>query len=191
MVGSLADIRRRYEALSPVLDERGRRRFAGAEARAYGHGGVSAVARLTGMARSTIARGVEEIQLKPEAETKRVRKAGGGRKLKRVADATLLKDLKHLVEPATRGDPMRTLLWTSKSLRHLSQALAAQGHSVCPMVVAACLRELGYSLQANRKTQEGGGHMDRDAQFQYLNDQATAYLRANEPVISVDTKRRS
>lgn len=115
---------------------------------------------------------------------------GGGRKLKRVADSTLLTDLRRLVEPATRSDPMRTLLWTSKSLRHLSQALAAKGHSLCAMVVADCLRELGYSLQANRKTREGGGHMDRDAQFQYLNDQATAFLRANEPVISVDTKKK-
>jgi hypothetical protein len=172
------------------LDERGRRRFAAAEAGAYGHGGVSVVARITGMARSTIARGVEEVEQKPEVEATRIRKPGGGRKPKRIADATLLADLERLVEPATRGDPMRTLLWTSKSLRHLSWALAAKGHSVCAMVVADCLREMGYSLQANRKTQEGGGHMDRDAQFQYLNDQAAAFLRANEPVISVDTKKK-
>ena len=190
MAGALADIRRRYAALFPVLDERGRRRFAAAEARTYGFGGVSVVARITGLARSTIARGIEEIEQKPEVETKRVRKPGGGRKRKHVADSTLLNDLQHLVEPATRGDPMRTLLWTSKSLRHLSQALAARGHSVCPMVVAGCLRELGFSLQSNRKTQEGGEHMDRDAQFQYLNDQATAFLRANEPVVSVDTKKK-
>ncbi|MHB1783975.1 MAG: ISAzo13 family transposase [Acidimicrobiales bacterium] len=190
MAGSLADIRWRYEALSPVLDERGRRRFAAAEASTYGHGGVSAVARVTGMARSTIARGVDEIEQKPEVEPTRIRKPGGGRKLKRVADSTLLADLRRLVEPATRGDPMRTLLWTSKSLRHLSEALAAKGHSVCANVVADCLRELGYSLQANRKTREGSGHMDRNAQFQYLNDQATAFLKADEPVISVDTKKK-
>lgn len=190
MAGSAADIARRFRELSPVLDERGRRRFAAAEARAYGFGGVSVVARVTGLARSTIARGVEEIEQKPEVEVGRVRKSGGGRKLKRLADSTLLADLRRLVEPATRGDPMRTLLWTSKSLRHLSQALAAKGHSVCAMVVADCLRELGYSLQANRKTREGGGHMDRNAQFQYLNDQATAFLKADEPVISVDTKKK-
>ena len=190
MAGSTAEIRRRYEALSPVLDERGRRRFAAAEASTYGHGGVSVVARLTGMARSTIARGLGEIEQKPEVEAGRVRKPGGGRKLKRVADATLLADLRRLVEPATRGDPMRTLLWTSKSLRHLSKALQARKHSVCPNVIADCLRELGYSLQANRKTREGSGHMDRNAQFQYLNDQATAFLKADEPVISVDTKKK-
>ena len=190
MAGALADIRRRYAALFPVLDERGRRRFAAAEALAYGFGGVSVVARVTGLARSTIARGVEEIEQKPEVKTRRVRKPGGGRKLKRIADSTLLADLRRLVEPATRGDPMRTLLWTSKSLRHLSRALAAKGHSVCAMVIAGCLRELGYSLQANRKTREVSGHVDRNAQFQYLNDQATAFLRANEPVISVDTKKK-
>src|ERR1039458_4710417 len=142
MAGSAADIGRRFQALSPVLDERGRRRFAAAEARTYGFGGVSVVARITGLARSTIARGMEEIEQKPEVESTRIRKPGGGRKLKCVADATLLDDLKHLLEPATRGDPMRTLLWTSKSLRHLSQALTAKGHSVCAMVVADCLREL-------------------------------------------------
>jgi len=190
MAGSTAEIVRRFRELSPVLDERGRRRFAAARARAYGFGGVSVVARVTGLARSTIARGVEEIERKPEVETRRVRKPGGGGKLKRIADSTLLADLRRLVEPATRGDPMRTLLWTSKSLRHLSRALAAKGHSVCAMVVADCLRELGYSLQANRKTREGGGHMDRDAQFQYLNDQATAFLKADEPVVSVDTKKK-
>ena len=151
MAGSAADIARRFRELSPVLDERGRRRFAASEARAYGFGGVSVVARVTGLARSTIARGVEEIEQKPEVETRRVRKPGGGRKLKRIADSTCWPRSQAPAELAA-GDPMRTLLWTSKSLRHLSQALTAKGHSVCAMVVADCLRELGYSLQANRKT---------------------------------------
>lgn len=190
MAGSVVGIGQRYEEMSPVLDERGRRRFAAAEARAYGHGGVSVVSQLTGMARSTIARGLQEIERNDAVETGRVRRPGGGRKSKREQDSTLLSDLKRLVEPATRGDPMRPLQWTSKSLRHLSQALRAKGHAVCPHVVAGCLRELGYSLQANRKTREGSGHMDRDAQFQYLNDQATAFLAAQEPVISVDTKKK-
>jgi len=188
MVGSASGIRRRYQELSPVLDERGRRRFAATEARAYGYGGVSVVSRITGMARSTIARGVEEIiEDKEPVETGRIRQPGGGRKTKRSEDSTLLPDLERLVEPATRGDPMRVLRWTSKSLRHLSEALHGQGHSVCPHVIADCLRELGYSLQANRKTREGSSHMDRDAQFHYINDQAKAFLAANEPVISVDT----
>ena len=190
MVMSAAGIRRRYAELSPVLDERGRRRFAATEARTYGYGGISIVSRITGMSRSTIGRGIEEIEAHKQVETGRIRKPGGGRKSKSGEDSTLLPDLKRLVEPATRGDPMRALLWTSKSLRHLSQALQAQGHSICPHTVADSLRELGYSLQANRKTKEGGSHMDRDAQFHYINDQVKAFLTAGEPVISVDTKKK-
>ena len=190
MARSTAEIRQRFRELSPALDERSRRLFAAAEARAYGRGGVSAVARATGMARSTIARGMAEIGNMPRAGSERIRLPGGGRKAKRVSDASLLSDLKRLVAPATRGDPMRILLWTSKSLRHLSQALHQQGHTACPHVIADCLRELGYSLQANRKIREGGQHMDRNAQFQYLNDQAAAFLKAGQPVISVDTKKK-
>jgi hypothetical protein len=191
MVGSASGIRRRYQELSPVLDERGRRRFAATEARAYGYGGVSVVSRITGMARSTMGRGVEEIIAeKKSVETGRIRQPGGGRKTKRSEDSTLLPDLERLVEPATRGDPMRVLRWTSKSLRHLAEALHGQGHWVCPHVIADCLRELGYSLQANRKTREGSSPMDRDAQFHYINDLAIAFLAANEPVISVDTKKK-
>ena len=190
MVGSAQGIRRRYEELSSVLDERARRRFAATEARVYGYGGVSVVSRITGIARSTIGRGVQEIAEKEGVEAGRVRKPGGGRKTKRSQDSALLPDLERLVEPATRGDPMRLLRWTSKSLRHLSQALQGQGHSVCPHVIADCLRELGYSLQANRKIREGSGHMDRDAQFQYINEQAKAFVGAHEPVISVDTKKK-
>ena len=190
MVGLAQGIRRRYEELSSVLDERGRRRFAATEARVYGYGGLSVVSRITGMARSTIGRGVQEIEEKEGVEAGRVRKPGGGRKTKRAQNSALLPALERLVEPATRGDPMRALRWTSKSLRHLSQALQGQGHTVCPHVIADCLRELGYSLQANRKTREGSGHMDRDAQFQYINEQAKSFLAADEPVISVDTKKK-
>ena len=190
MEASAQAIEQRYEALSPVLHERGLRLFAATEARAYGYGGVSVVARITGMARSTIERGMREMETKSPMAAGRSRRPGGGRKAKRSQDATLLPDLQRLVEPATRGDPMRTLRWTSKSLRHLAQALQERGHSVCPHVIADCLRELGYSLQANSKTREGGNHMDRDAQFHYLNDQATAFLAAGEPVISVDTKKK-
>lgn len=123
-------------------------------------------------------------------EAGRIRKRGGGRKAKSTKDPALLPDLERLVDPATRGDPMRLLRWTSKSLRHLEKALQGLGHSVCPHVIADCLRELGYSLQANRKTREGGGHVDRDAQFQYIADQARDFLAAGEPVISVDTKKK-
>ena len=183
-------IQHRYEGLSPVLNEQGLRLFAATEARAYGRGGGSLVSRITGIARSTICRGIGEITEKRQLDAGRIRKPGGGRKAKLVKDLTLLTDLERLVEPATRGDPMRLLRWTSKSLRHLKEALQGLGHAACPHVIADCLRERGYSLQANRKTQEGGGCVDRDAQFQYIADQAKAFLGANEPVISVDTKKK-
>ena len=189
-MGSEQGIQQRYEGLSPVLNERGLRRFAATEARAYGRGGVSLVSRITGIARSTICRGIREIVEKQALEGGRIRKPGGGRKAKLAEDSTLLSDLEQLVEPATRGDPMRLLLWTSKSLRRLEEALQDLGHSACPHVIADCLRELGYSLQANSKTREGGDHMDRDAQFQYIADQAKSFLAAEEPVISVDTKKK-
>jgi hypothetical protein len=185
-------IRLRYEALFPVLDERGRRRFAAAEAEAAGRGGVSAVSRITGIARSTIGRGLVELHGDPErpSASGRVRRAGGGRKRSTVKDPTLFADLKLLVEPVTRGDPMGPLLWTAKSLRNLAAGLTGLGHSVCHNVVAGLLREMGYSLQSNRKTLEGGSHPDRDAQFRYINDQVTRAIAAGQPTISVDTKKK-
>ena len=187
-----AAIRQRYEAVVGVLDERGRRRFAAAEAQAAGRGGIAAVARSTGMARSTIARGLLELRGEgmPVAAPLRVRRPGGGRKRAEVGDPILLKDLRELVEPATRGDPMAPLLWTSKSLRHLAGGLQRLGHRVCHNVVADRLRAMGYRLQTNRKTCEGTNHPDRDAQFGYINDQVKAALAAGEPAISVDTKKK-
>jgi transposase len=186
-----AAIKLRFEALAPVLDERGRRRYAAAEALAAGHGGVTAVARITGMARSTIDRGLAELRGEGSpVAAERVRREGGGRRSLVSTDATLLTDLKALVEPATRGDPMTPLLWTAKSLRNLAAGLHGLGHRICHNVVADLLREMGYSLQANRKTREGTDHPDRDAQFGYLNDQVKAALTAGQPAISVDTKKK-
>src|ERR1700728_2437290 len=191
MIDEMA-IRLRYEALNPALDERGRRRFAAAEAVAAGRGGVSAVSRITGIARSTIDRGLVELRGEPErpSVSSRVRRAGGGRKRATVKDPTLLADLKLLVEPVTRGDPMTPLLWTAKSLRNLAAGLTQLGHCVCHNVVAGLLREMGYSLQSNRKTLEGGSHPDRDAQFRYINDQVKSALASGQPTISVDTKKK-
>ena len=184
-------IRLRYEALDPVLDERGRRRFAAAEALAAGRGGVTAVSRVTGIARSTIDRGLVELGGEASAAPlTRVRRAGGGRKSAVVKDPTLLSDLKDLLEPSTRGDPMAPLLWTAKSLRNLAAGLKGLGHRVCHNVVAGLLREMGYSLQGNRKTLEGASHPDRDAQFVYINDQVKGVLAAGQPAISVDTKKK-
>ena len=185
-------IRLRFKSLDPVLDERGRRRFAAAEALAAGYGGILAVSRATGIARSTIQRGLAELSdeaglaVPPE----RVRRAGGGRKSLSVTDTTLLNDLQSLVDPVTRGDPMAPLLWTAKSLRRLAAELQALGHRIGHNVVAKLLREQGYSLQANRKTLEGASHPDRDAQFNYINEQLKAALAADQPAISVDTKKK-
>ena len=148
------------------------------------------MAQISGLARSTIYHGRSDILHAVSAPPGRIRKQGGGRKKKASEDPTLVADLKRLVTPATRGDPMRPLLWTNRSLRHLVTALAKEGHKVCPTVVGNLLRGLGYSLQANSKTREGGQHIDRDAQFRYIDTQAETFLAADEPVISVDTKKK-
>ena len=191
-----ASIQLRYRALCPVLDERGRRLFAAAEAKSAGRGGVAAVARITGIARSTIIRGLAEIIAgsvdNPAAAVPatRVRRAGGGRKKLTQTDPTLLADLQELVAAATRGDPQAPLLWTSRSLRNLAAALQAMGHRISHHAVADLLRELNYSLQSNRKTREGTHNPDRDAQFVYINAKVAAALAAGEPAISVDTKKK-
>ncbi|HWG05917.1 MAG TPA: ISAzo13 family transposase [Beijerinckiaceae bacterium] len=189
-VAQVRAAQKRYREMAPVLDEQSRRRFVALEAQTLGHGGVSLMERISGLSRSTIYRGRSDIRHKASAPAGRVRKPGGGRKRKAVQDATLIADLKRLVAPATRGDPMRPLLWTTRSLRNLSKELANDGHQVCPTVVGDLLRRMGYSLQANRKTREGDGHIDRDAQFQYINTQAVAFLEAQQPIISVDTKKK-
>jgi hypothetical protein len=183
-------IRKRYREIALVLDEQGRRRFAAAEALALGRGGVSLMARITGLTRRTIYRGISDIHNKYTAGPGRVRKSGGGRKTKETHDPTLLADLERLVEPVTRGDPMQLLRWTARSLRNLVKALRELGHDVSPMTVGKLLRGMDYSLQANSKTTEGRQHIDRDAQFHYIDKQARAFLKARQPVISCDTKRK-
>ena len=154
----------RYSRVAGSLDERGRRAVVGAEALALGWGGITAVARATGLARKTIARGMGEVRgERPVAEPGRVRLPGGGRKTAPAGDPSLLADLERLVEPVTRGDPESPLRWTCKSLRRLAEELQQQGHRVSHQTVAALLRGLEYSLQGNRKTREGDGHPDRDA----------------------------
>jgi hypothetical protein len=176
--------------MASVLNEQSRRRFVALEARALGHGGVSAMSRISGLARSTIYRGLSDIRNKVSAPPGRLRKPGAGRKRRAVEDPTLVADLKALVEPVTRGDPMQPLLWTSLSLRNLATQLAKQGHAVSHTVVGELLRGMDYSLQANSKVREGGQHIDRDAQFRYINTQAVGFLSARQPVISVDTKKK-
>jgi len=161
-----------------------------AEALTAGHGGIIAVSRATGVARSTIGRALEELRSGEEPDPERIRKPGGGRKPLIVTDPRLLDDLRSLVEPATRGDPQSPMLWTSKSLRKLSEGLGRMGHTIGRTLVSKLLHQLDYSLQANRKTREGSNHIDRDAQFHYINDRVKEALASGNPAISVDTKKK-
>jgi hypothetical protein len=183
-------IRLRFEALAPVLDERARRRFAAAEAMSAGRGGVSAVTRATGVARSTIGRGLAELRSGGTLDTGRVRRPGGGCKPLIETDTSLLNDLRSLVEPDTRGDPQSSLLWTCKSLTKLTRGLREMGHKIGRTLVGELLHKLEYSLQGNRKTLEGSKHPDRDAQFRYINGCVNKALAAGAPAISVDTKKK-
>jgi transposase len=183
-------IRARFASLSPHLDERSRRLFAASEARAAGYGGVAAVSRATGIAASTIGRGLKELVNAERDEAARVRRPGGGRKPLMATDASLVGDLLALVSPSERGDPMSPLRWTCKSLRRLAAELTERGHRISHTVVGELLKQQKFSLQANRKTREGDDHPDRDAQFAYINQSVTAALAAQEPVISVDTKKK-
>ena len=187
----VAAIKLRYDALSPVLDERSRRRFAAAEALAAGWGGIAAVSEATGIARSTIGYGLRELRGDaPDSAFGGVRRKGAGRKPLTQTDPTLLSDLERLVDPDTRGDPMSPLKWTSKSLRNLAAALCALGHRIGHDSVAALLKTLGYSVQGNRKTLEGSHHVDRDAQFLHIAETVKAAITAGQPAISVDTKKK-
>ncbi len=191
-VGGMIDedaIARRYEAVRDQLDERGRRLFAATEARAAKRGGTAAVSRATGIARSTIGRGLNDLQ-RPSLEPCRVRRDGSGRRPLTARDPTLLEDLRRLAEPVTRGDPMRPLLWVSKSQAKLAAALRAMGHRICPNTVRKLLHQLGYSRHVNRKADEGSHHADRDAQFEHINTEVVAFQAAGQPVISVDTKKK-
>ncbi len=183
-------IKERFVRLKPLLNERQRRLAAAAEAQSLGRGGISAVADATGVARKTIARGLQELATPDASLGQRIRRSGGGRKRAVVKDPTLLADLERLVEPVNRGDPEAPLRWTSKSVRKLADELLRQGHQVSHNLVASLLKELGYRLQANRKTGEGSTHPDRDAQFEYIQAEVKAFQAAGQPVISVDTKKQ-
>jgi hypothetical protein len=184
------DIRSRFESALPFLDERGRRLFAANEAIALGLGGVTATAQATGIARSTINRGIQELRSARNAIDRRVRRPGGGRKSAVALQPGLPAALEALIESAIRGDPCSPLRWVSRSQRHLVKALREQGFNLSQRVVANLLRDLNYSCQANSKVREGGDHPDRDAQFEHINTVVKAAIAAGEPAISVDTKKK-
>jgi hypothetical protein len=186
----LQTLRHKFSTLGPSLNERSRRLVFAAEAQALGRGGIALVARATGAARSTIARGIQDLGTSKPLDPERVRRSGGGRKRLVVKDSTLEDDLESLVEPSARGDPESPLRWTCKSVRVLAEELQAMGHQVSYPVVAKTLAEAGYSLQGNLKTKEGSRHPDRNAQFEHINRRVRQQQRALQPVVSVDTKKK-
>ncbi len=182
-------LERFFSVMAPLLDERQRRLLAGATARMLGRGGTTLVAKVSGMSRNTVTDGTKEIDGGAGASD-RVRREGGGPPRLIDLDPDLLTDLDDLVEPDARGDPMSPLRWTLKSSRRLADALVEMGHKVSHMTVHALLGDLGYSMQATAKTVEGAQHPDRNAQFEHINAQAKEFLAANQPVISVDCKKK-
>ena len=195
MLVQQCDIQRRFHSLSPFLDERMRRLVAAAESETMGYGGVSTVARATGVSRRAITEGMKELRRRKATRVSsvpapRIRRQGAGRKRAIDKDSTLLADLDRLVDPVTRGDPESPLRWTCKSVRRLAEELGQEGHAVSYQTVAELLHALDYSLQANQKTLEGSQHADRDAQFEHIRRKAQGYLKQGQPVISVDTKKK-
>ena len=180
----------KFEGLSVELAERARRRWAAVEAVSLGYGGILAVSAATGMAVSTIRRGIRELNASEVLPSGRQRRVGAGRKRTEAVHPGIKAALERLVDPESRGDPQLSLRWTCKSTRRLAEELTAQGFPVGPTTVRHMLKESGYSLQANRKTREGASHPDRDAQFQYINRRVQAQQRGEQPAISVDAKKK-
>src|SRR3954452_9435338 len=184
------EVRARFEMLAPFLNERTRRLAAAAEAAAIGRGGIAKVSRATGVSRRAIASGLDQLRAPDALDAGRIRRPGGGRKRTVETDATLRADLERMIDPVTRGDPESPLRWTCKSIRKLTEELRRVGHATSRRMVAELLHELGYSLQANRKTIAGKGHPDRNAQFEHINRKVRAALKSGGPVISVDAKKK-
>lgn len=190
-MGSEEIIRTKYTNLKDILSEKQRRLWAASEASILGYGGVSVVQRATGLSRQTIHMGLKELEkgIAPE-EANQIRSSGGGRKSAEAIDPQLIEQLQKLVEDDTRGDPMKPLLWTSKSTSHLADTLTALGHPISDRTVARLLDELGYSLQSNQKSLEGTRSEERNTQFEYINTKIKEFQRDNQPVISIDTKKK-
>ena len=189
-MGSLAELASKFESVWPLLDERTRRIMAAGEAIALGYGGISLVSRACGLSRKAISKGIREIQEGSASKAGRIRRPGGGRKPITVSDPQIVEALEAMIDDQTRGDPESPLRWICKSTRTIAGELARLQHPVSHMKVAQLLHGLEYSLQGNRKTQEGSDHPDRDAQFRYINRSVKRCLTQGCPVISVDTKKK-
>ena len=187
---TFSELQAKLAGVWALLDERTRRLMAGNEARALGHGGISEVNRACGLSRKAIAKGMREIETGTVPPPGRIRQPGAGRKKITVHDPGLMSALERLIEPETRGDPESPLRWTCKSTRTLAVELTRHKHPISHMKIAQILHEQGYSLQSNRKTEEGGDHPDRNAQFRHINTQVRRALAKGTPVISVDTKKK-
>jgi transposase len=186
----LQAIRKKYQALQPYLTEKGRRIWAATEASALGRGGIVAVCKAISISNKTVHVGLNELKETPPLENTRVRKKGGGRKPITLRQPDLIPTLLDIVEPTTSGDPMRPLLWTSKSVRKIAQELEKKNFKISYHSVGSLLKDLDYSLQANKKTKEGESSIDRDAQFHYINNAVIDMHRQGQPTISVDTKKK-
>lgn len=189
------NVRRKYEALLPIMDERMRRCWAATEAKTIGYGGVSIVSRATGLSRNTIISGFQtnktsSIPIENQVNKRRIRRKGGGRKPIDISDSTITKSLEALVDPVTRGDRESPLRWTCKSTRKLAKELHKQGHQIGERTVSRVLKAKGYSLQSNQRSQEGNQHPDRNAQFEYIDKKVLSFQQRNQPVVSVDTKKK-
>jgi hypothetical protein len=189
-MGDVAELTKKLRSLWPLLDERTRRIMAASEAMALGYGGVSLVRRACGLSRKAIAKGIQEIQKGAAPPEGRIRRPGGGRKSITVSDPRLVKTLEEMVDDQTRGDPESPLRWICKSTRMIAKELSKRKHAVSHAKVAQLLHDLDYSLQSNRKTEEGRDHPDRDAQFRHISIAVTKCLKRGDPVISVDTKKK-
>jgi len=184
-------IQTRIDSMLPQLDERQRRIYLGTEAKSIGRGGITLIARLASVTRRTISKGIRELsENDTHLEAGHVRKSGGGRKKEFDKQPELLNAIRDIVDPHTMGDPMNPLIWSSKSCIKIKEALVLKGFKICHEVVRKGLRTLGFSLQSNKKTNEGGNSPDRDAQFQHINDTAKEYIESKDPVISVDCKKK-
>jgi hypothetical protein len=189
-MNSRSDLRKKLAGVWPLLDERTRRLLAANEARALGRCGVSVVSRACGLSRKAISKGIKEIEAGTAPPPGRVRQPGGGRRKITEHDPRLTGAMERMIDPETWGDPESPLRWTCKSTRTLAAQLSRQRHPISHTKVAQLLHDLGYSLQSNRKTEEGEDHPDRDAQFRYINTKVKRALAKGAPVISVDTKKK-